>query len=102
MPNQYFLKPILENYKNDIIFNFNEIKVQIDECSNDQIKMVDKNGCPFCENPVCEESCPVGISAKCVPASSIVNINDKTKNICECYLGWQGTDCDIKLFVNFR
>jgi len=101
-PGQYLLKPIIENYKYDLIFNFDEIEIIINECGKDQIKLFDKNGNPYCDTPICRNSCPVGTTARCVSPSPTTNENDKKKNKCECIPGWEGINCDEKIFVDFR
>ncbi|OUM60981.1 hypothetical protein PIROE2DRAFT_13142 [Piromyces sp. E2] len=101
-PGHYILKPNIENYKYNITFKFNDIKIQIMQCNDDQIKMTDKDGSPYCENPICRDSCPVGITAKCVLPSHEINSNNKKQNICHCYSGWKGENCNEKIFVDFR
>jgi len=96
------LKPTLENNKYDINFNFNEIEIQINECSGDQIKMIDINGNEYCEAPICKKSCPVGVRAKCISLLPELNENSIMKNKCLCNSGWKGADCGEENFVNFR
>jgi len=62
--------------------------------------MEDKYGNPYCDTPICKSSCPVGSTARCI--SPILNENDITNNICECNPGYQGKNCNEKIFVNFR
>jgi len=101
-PGQYVLRPIIENNKDNISFNFDEIEVQINECNENQIKMIDKYGNPYCDTPICKSSCPVGNTARCKSPSPELNENDITKNICECIPGYKGNNCDEKKFVDFN
>ncbi|OUM64985.1 hypothetical protein PIROE2DRAFT_60292 [Piromyces sp. E2] len=101
-PDRYILRPVVENYKYNITFKFKEIEIVIGECGENQIKMVDKDGSWYCENPICKDSCPVGTSAKCLPFLSNINKNDRTKNICQCAQGWNGENCDERIYVDYR
>jgi len=101
LPNEYKLKVVIENYYGEIKLNYSDIIIKIDDCSKDQIRMFDRNNNLYCENPICIDSCPVGSSASCEPYYK-EKINDKTKNICTCYPGWKGDDCEEKIFVDYR
>jgi len=59
--------------------------------------MYNKNKILYCENPICQESCPVDISAKC-QAYTKENDNDIHKNKCICMNGWTGENCKEKKF----
>ncbi|OUM63122.1 hypothetical protein PIROE2DRAFT_61476 [Piromyces sp. E2] len=100
-PNTYYLEPVIENYNGKIKFLFDNIKIKIDECYSDKIKMIDRHGIQYCESPKCHDNCPVGISANCIPYTTEL-INNKTLNKCECFDGWDGNNCDSKIFVNFE
>jgi len=64
--------------------------------------MIDgKNGIQYCENAICNENCPVDISAKCIPYRN-ETINDINMNICECLSGWEGENCKDKIYIDFR
>jgi len=64
--------------------------------------MYDKNGISYCENPICDDKCPVGESAECIKNDNTKNINDKYKNKCKCYTGFDGEYCKNKVYVDFR
>jgi len=100
-PNTYILSPTLEGYNDEIKFNFSSIEIQIKDCNQDQIKMFDKNKIQRCEEPKCNKSCPVDISAICVPYFNEL-INDITKNKCTCLPGWEGENCDNKILINYK
>jgi len=68
----------------------------------DQIKMFDKNGIPYCENPKCNDRCPVGVSAECKKSNNTINVNDKNKNKCSCLPGFYGEYCEDKKYIDFR
>ncbi|OUM70298.1 hypothetical protein PIROE2DRAFT_56958 [Piromyces sp. E2] len=99
-PNNYTIIPTIENYNDPIKFNFNNINITINDCNSNQIKMKDKKGIQYCENPLCHESCPVGVTAKCLSLHK-ENINNINENVCECLPGWKGNNCDHKKFVDF-
>ncbi|ORX59218.1 hypothetical protein BCR36DRAFT_275866, partial [Piromyces finnis] len=100
-PNSYFLEPVIENYSGTIQFSFDKIDIIINECHSNQIKMVDKYGIQYCETPKCQDNCPVGISANCIPYTYEF-INNRTLNICECNDGWEGESCNSKVFIDFK
>lgn len=56
---------------------------------------------PYCENPICKPACPVYNTAICKPYTNEFK-NDDNLNICECIVGWSGTDCSNKIFMDFR
>ena len=69
-------------------------------CNENQIRMYN-NDILYCENANCLKSCPVGKTATCLPYYS-EDINDINLNICKCYKGWAGDNCDIKQFIDFK
>ncbi|ORX77177.1 hypothetical protein BCR32DRAFT_248134 [Anaeromyces robustus] len=91
-PNKYILKPYIENYHDELQFKFDPIEITIKECSKNQIVVVSNRGIQYCEEPVCKDSCPVGISAKCI-AYYNKEKNDINLNKCECLPGWDGDYC---------
>jgi len=95
------IKIAIENYKNNIVFQFNDIKIKINDCNDDQIKMYNNNGMPYCETPICNPKCPVEISAYCKSYSN-EPINNPSLNICECLPGYNGTNCENKIFIDNR
>jgi len=91
------MKFIVDNYNDKIKFNFNNIGVKVNECSDDKIEMYDVNGIIYCETPKCSDSCPINVSAVCKPKL----INNTIENICECLPGWKD-DCKTKIFIDYR
>ncbi|OUM66486.1 hypothetical protein PIROE2DRAFT_59375 [Piromyces sp. E2] len=87
-PGEYVMSVIIENYNDDIELLLPEIIITVNNCNDDQIRMYDKDNNFYCENSKCNEKCNVGISASCIPFYK-ENINDKDKNTCECYSGWE-------------
>jgi len=62
--------------------------------------MDSNNGFSYCENSKCLESCSLD-RAICMPYYK-KGKNDISLNICKCNIGWQGDDCDIKQFIDYR
>ncbi|OUM67073.1 hypothetical protein PIROE2DRAFT_5561 [Piromyces sp. E2] len=97
------LNLILE-YENKLI-NVNNIPIKliIDDCSNDQIKLFMKNSeYYYCENPKCNDNCPKD-KAVCVKSKiNNININDKNINICSCLAGWKGYNCELKDYLHIN
>jgi len=63
--------------------------------------MYDKNGILHCENPICDNRCPIEITAYCKSFYE-ENINDINKNECKCLPGWKSTFCGDRQYVDFR
>jgi hypothetical protein len=97
-PNKYLLNFQVENYIDKIDIKFNDIEIEVMECERSQIKKYDKNGLLYCEDPICRSSCQTNISAICLPNEQ--NINDVDHNICFCMEGWEGIDCEKRIFTN--
>ncbi|OUM63410.1 hypothetical protein PIROE2DRAFT_10070, partial [Piromyces sp. E2] len=100
-PGTYNIKVVVENYNDEILFNFDSIDIKIMECNDNHIKIIDKNNILQCKNPICNSSCPVGVSATCVPGKNNTN-NDISLNNCVCNDGWMGDNCDIKIYIDFN
>jgi len=92
---------MIDGYQGHINFDFHDIEINVHDCNKNQIKMYSTNQIPYCENPICKDSCPVDISARCIYNESLP-INDKNSNICECYNGYSGENCSLKTFIDFR
>jgi len=95
------LKIAIENYNDDIKLNFDQIEIQVNSCNSNQIKMYNTDLILYCENPSCKSSCPVGKSAYCKPYYES-NINDINQNICLCFSGYYGTNCQNKILIDYR
>lgn len=102
-PKTYILKVIVENSENDIELKNNNVEITINSCNDYQINMYDKNGILYCENPKCKSSCPVLVSAICETRNkNQENVNNVNENLCQCYPGWEGINCDVMKYVDFR
>ncbi|KAG4085267.1 hypothetical protein H8356DRAFT_1298496 [Neocallimastix lanati (nom. inval.)] len=99
-PNKYHLKFKFDNYKETININFDDIEIKVLTCKENQIKMYDKNGILHCENPICDNRCPIEITAYCKSFYE-ENINDINKNECKCLPGWKSTFCGDRQYVDF-
>ncbi|OUM58113.1 hypothetical protein PIROE2DRAFT_16694, partial [Piromyces sp. E2] len=94
------LKISLENNVDNIVIENNELKFIIRECKSEQIKMfIKKTQFYYCENPICDEYCPIyNETAVCVKGNT-ENMNVAELNHCECVSGWKGNKCQDKDFV---
>jgi len=97
VPKSINLKLSLENNdKNNINIDNDEFNVHINDCDESQIKMYYKNIYFYCENPICNDDCPISNgTAICIKKHSVL-INNKNINICECVPGWTGDKCEKK------
>ncbi|OUM65923.1 hypothetical protein PIROE2DRAFT_6994 [Piromyces sp. E2] len=96
-PNIYIMHFKIEHYNdNNIQFKTNNITIQISKCNDNQIQMYDRNDILYCEDPKCEDSCPISKnSAFCYPSENN-KYNDPKLNHCYCIYGWEGEFCIIK------
>ncbi|OUM65637.1 hypothetical protein PIROE2DRAFT_7303 [Piromyces sp. E2] len=99
-PNEYIMEPVIENYNGKIQFNFTKIDITITDCKENQLKRLMKNNLYYCENPKCESSCPIDTSAICKLNSEFEN--NPHKNICQCLAGYEGENCETKIFLNYK
>lgn len=76
------------------------MKIEVHDCNEEQIKIEDRNKIPRCEDPICDDKCPVGKSAKCEFSSN--SENNKKKNKCICLPGYKGDYCGTKDFIDYR
>jgi len=91
----------MENYDNDIKFNVNNQKIIVHDCDDNQIKMYNKKGILYCENPNCGETCPVKEERAICKPNDINKINDIKNTKCECSPGWEGDKCEKRIFINY-
>ncbi|OUM63626.1 hypothetical protein PIROE2DRAFT_9772 [Piromyces sp. E2] len=85
-----------------ILFDKNSIQFIVKSCDDGQYNVYDQNNILVCENPICNDSCPVNSTAKCIISDgNIYSKNIIKHNICKCNEGWAGELCDIKIFVDF-
>lgn len=72
-------------------------------CNDDQISKRDRDKILYCENPICLDSCPININAKCISFDNNTRgINNAKLNKCVCDKGWNGINCDEMIKVSFR
>ncbi|OUM66752.1 hypothetical protein PIROE2DRAFT_5964 [Piromyces sp. E2] len=90
VPSSLKLKFSVEIDNNFIKIDNNNIIVDIDDCSDHQIKMYDKNKFYSCENPLCSNDCPIANkTAECVKGEGNY-YNKMLLNKCQCVSGWTG------------
>jgi len=94
-PGTYIIHFTIENYNDTIKFNFNQIKINVLGCKDNQIKMFNSNDILYCEYAKCKKSCLIDETAICKPYYN-ESINDINKNICECIGGYMGDQCKQK------
>jgi len=92
----------LVNYNSDIVYDFNEIKINILECNDKQIKLLNNNKIPYCEDPICDSSCQNNNNTECVKPKDVTYVNDISKNICQCKSGWKGINCSEYDYLDYR
>ncbi|OUM69525.1 hypothetical protein PIROE2DRAFT_2623 [Piromyces sp. E2] len=100
-PSIYIIKILIDNYNDEIIYDFEDIEINVNTCDSNQIKLYDTNNILYCEEPICRSSCPVDESASCMPSNE-KPVNDINNNICVCYNGWEGNNCENKIYVDFK
>ncbi|ORX51108.1 hypothetical protein BCR36DRAFT_288750, partial [Piromyces finnis] len=95
----YILKISIENYYEEIKFDFPDIEVMVNYCSKHQIAIYDNNNILRCENALCKPECNKE-NGICYPSEDNLK-NDPYKNNCQCNAGYQGKVCDDKIVVDF-
>jgi len=86
--------------ENKILFGNNKLKMIINECNEEQIKMY-YNKYYYCEYPKCDlTTCP-NENANC-EKGDLENINTIKSNHCICKGGWGGNNCSEKIYANIR
>jgi len=90
----------MENEINTINYKPLNLNITIKECNDNQIKFYN-NKYFYCENPICDENCPVNSNhAECIKSIN-QSINNITLNECRCLPGWLGEKCEIEDRVDF-
>lgn len=93
---------LLENDNKNIIIDINKIDITLKDCDKEHIKIYDKNQYYYCEQPICNDDCPVSNgTAICVKGNN-ENINVSKFNQCVCVNGWIGNKCQTKDYVVLR
>ena len=100
-PNKYILEPIIENYYEELQIKIDPIEITIKECTENQIIMFNNRNIQYCEEPICNNECQVGVSAECIPFYKEEK-NDINLNICKCLSGWNGKNCKDKVYIDYR
>jgi len=89
----------LKNEESTICSKDDYLIFSIQNCSDEQIKLYDKNYYYYCEDPLCNNDCPISNKrAKCIKGSNST-INSININKCICEKGWKGEKCLIKDYI---
>jgi len=92
---------ILENYNQKIKLSNETFIMDIRDCDDTQIKIYNKNGFYYCEDPICYSDCPISNgTAICVKGN--LNINNIVSNKCTCLPGWIGEKCLNKDIIKIK
>eukprot|EP00833_Pecoramyces_ruminatium_P000369 jgi/Orpsp1_1/1174401/evm.model.c7180000049960.1 len=101
-PSNFNLKLNLENEKIKIKFSKEKFDITIENCGDKQIKIMDKSKFYYCENPICDDSCPVlNGTSECLKSEK-ENINSVSLNKCQCLPGWNGNRCENRDFIEYK
>ncbi|ORX44484.1 hypothetical protein BCR36DRAFT_359576 [Piromyces finnis] len=96
-----YMEIMIENEginSNNINIENKNYKFIINDCNDEQIKMNIRENYYYCENPICNDDCPIlNKTAICIK-SNITNLNNKNYNECQCLPGWKGNKCNLKDF----
>jgi len=101
----YAIYPMLLNlkfyleYNEYIQFEKDQLKVNITNCNNNEIIMHLNNNFYYCENPICDNSCPIMNGTAICKKGILENINTFSTNRCECLPGWDGDKCETKVYA---
>lgn len=87
---------------NKIKFKNNYLNITVKNCNDNQIKIIDKRNYYHCENPICNDNCPVNTEKAVCLKSNITNINRKEYNKCQCTPGWNGKNCEEKDYIKLK
>lgn len=78
------------------------MKVTVNNCLDNQIKLYDQYGFYYCESPICNDDCPIlNKTATCVKGNNTY-INKKSLNKCVCENGWIGKNCETRDFIIYN
>ncbi|ORX65789.1 hypothetical protein BCR32DRAFT_250582 [Anaeromyces robustus] len=102
--NNIYFNLTLESDDRNIFFNNGNLKMNIMECDDEQIKIRTKDNYFYCEKPICNGECAnVDINDNnstfvCVKGD-IENVNSVKYNSCQCVLGYTGDKCQYMDYV---
>ncbi|ORX79567.1 hypothetical protein BCR32DRAFT_269398 [Anaeromyces robustus] len=96
------LKLVLSLDNKNIDISDKYINVVVKNCDEEQIKMVNSKYFYYCENPICDDNCPVeNKTAICVKGENNLK-NNINLNYCECVKGWKEEGCKEKEYIEKR
>ncbi len=84
------------NDKNKINISNNKFNFNISNCDENQIKLFSKDKYFYCENPICNDDCPISNGTAICLKKKDAQFNSKNDNKCECAQGWTGDKCEMK------
>ncbi|OUM58115.1 hypothetical protein PIROE2DRAFT_16696 [Piromyces sp. E2] len=96
------LKLILDLENKNINISNEDIDIVIRDCDNNQIKMFTKNYLYYCEDPICNDDCPISNGTAICKKGSLENINSVQFNLCNCIPGYIGNNCQEKDYLKLK
>eukprot|EP00833_Pecoramyces_ruminatium_P011725 jgi/Orpsp1_1/1185757/evm.model.c7180000095105.1 len=93
----------IESIFDYIKIDYDKLIINIRDCDENQIKIVDKkNNYFYCENPICYEECPVLKNKAVCVKGNIENVNSIKYNQCQCLPGWINDNCLERDLVDIK
>ncbi|ORX79035.1 hypothetical protein BCR32DRAFT_269702 [Anaeromyces robustus] len=84
---------------NKINFKNEELKIDIVDCNDNQIKLYNEKRFYYCQDPICDVTCPVS-EGKAMCKKGDFDKNQNTYlNQCVCIPGWTGKQCEFKVYA---
>jgi len=103
IPSTFQIKFTVEINDDFIELDNNLLDVNITDCFESQIKIYEKDKFYYCENPKCNNDCPVSNkTAECIKGEENY-YNKVSLNKCQCIPGWidDKSICDSKKYTDF-
>jgi len=90
------------NNNNNIVFSKENITFDIKDCDPEQIKIFDKENFYYCENPICDDNCPITNGRAVCVKNNDIHINNIKYNKCECLDGFIGEQCQLQDYAPLK
>lgn len=78
--------------------------MNIENCYENQYKLKYKENFYYCEDPICDDECPIKKEKAYCKKKNNNNddINIIGNNLCECYPGYDGKFCENKVYIEIK